>query len=275
MPKLIGALRVKNEEFFLEKTINEVCQYCDELAFIDDNSEDKTIEIINDVCYKNKTPHRIIKSPDKRFHEGRDKNLLLELVYEMKAEWCLAFDADEVYEYNFVKNIPQYIKDKFDVIWVGATHLWSIEKKLLWHEVNTFRIDNGWSTSFLEDGTGIQHNRPALFKIYPQLKSGSLRDHGYTCPKELWYSNNCLFSKKIFAHFGYATQSLIEKKCIRHGNIPAVTKEEVDGANYEPGWQPENFNSEAAVNSFKNEWLKKDEVKLKKLSRKIWRNNGL
>jgi hypothetical protein len=74
----------------------------------------------------------------------------------------------------------------------------------------------------------------------------------------------------IFAHFGYAIPSLVEKKCIRHGNIPAVMPEEVNGANFEPGWQPKDFNSNVAINIFKNEWLKKDGVKLKKLMRKVW-----
>lgn len=267
MPKLVGALRVKDDEIFLEKTINEVCKFCDEFAVIDDNSKDRTIEIIEDTC---KIPHKIIKTPDDRFHEGRDKDLLLNLVHEMKAEWCLAIDADEVYEQDFVIKVPSYIKADVDVVYVGATHLWSLEEKL-WYTVDTFRYDSGWSTSFFSDGTGIQHNRPALFKIYPnQKKSGSLRDHGYLCPKKLLSSENCFLSDKIFAHFGYATPSLIEKKCIRHGNIPAVTQEEVDGANFEPGWQPEKFNSEAAVNEFKKVWLKKDGVQLKKLSRRIW-----
>ena len=270
MPKLIGAFRLKNESNFIEKTLLEACNYCDEIAIVDDWSDDLTIDIVSQVCYSAKIPYRIIKSPDKKYHEGRDRNLLLKIVNEMSGEWCIQIDADEVYEREFVKNIRDYINLGVDIIWVYATHMWSLEETL-WYTVNTFRVDSGWSSSFLEDGTGIQNERPALFKVkYPQFRSSALRDHGHLCPKDLVKSSNFFHSRKIFAHFGYATPKLADKKCIRHGSIPAVTEEEINGVNYLPGWEPDDFNSKIAVNIFKNEWLNRNKVKLKKLERKIW-----
>jgi len=270
MPKIIGAFRLKNESNFIEKTLLEACNYCDEIAIVDDWSDDLTIDIVSQVCYSAKIPYRIIKSPDKKYHEGRDRNLLLKIVNEMNGEWCIQIDADEVYEQNFIKSINNYIKTSNDVIWVGVTHMWSLEEKN-WYDVNTFRIDSGWSTQFLNDGIGIQHFRPALFRVLPNfLTSSSVRDHGYLCPNALINSSNSLYTDKIFAHFGYATPHLVESKCERHGTIPAVTEEEVLGVNYKPGWKPENFNELAATSEFKRVWLDKN-VELKKMTRKIWK----
>jgi len=269
MPKLVGALRIKDEEIFLPKTLQEACGYCDEFAIINDWSSDKSIEIISEICYSNRIPFRLIKSCDKRYHEGRDRDQLLQLAVEMKANWCIQIDADEVYECEFVKNIQDFLKFKVDVIWVGITQMWSLENRK-WNEVDTFRVDDGWTTSFYEDGTGIQHERPALFRVYNTFtKSGSLRDHGYLCPKELWGLEHSFYCRKVLAHFGYATPTLIEKKCIRHGSIPAVTQEEIEGTNYEPDWKPEFFDKDAAIKTFRKEWLKKS-IELRKLTRKIW-----
>jgi len=270
MPKLVGALRVKNEELFLERTIEQACSYIDELAILDDFSTDKTIEIISRICYKCSTPYRIIYSPDKRYHEGRDRDLLLNLVHEMNADWCIQIDADEVYERNFADSVKKYMSMNIDVVWIGVCQMWSVDEKP-WYDVTTFRTNNGWSTSFYHDGIGIQHNRPALFRIYEsQRKSGSARDHGYLCPIELHDSNKCLYPLQIFAHFGYATPSLIKKKCERHGNIPPVTKEELEGTDYGLDYNPENWNPTEAIKAFEKEWLQVDNVDLKELNRKIW-----
>jgi glycosyltransferase involved in cell wall biosynthesis len=275
MPKLVGAMKVKDEEFFVERTVKEFIKYIDALVVVDDWSTDRTIEIITEICSANKKPLRVEKAPFKQYHEHSVGNLELQLVHDFKADWCIQLDADDVYEQAFVTKIPLYITLKqTDVIYAGATHMWTTDDNANWCEVNTFRIDSGWVNFWNRNrNIGIQHRRPALFRVYDNLKiSGYGRDHGYLCPSQLFNGTKKKIDEEFaFAHFGYATPKLAEKKCIRHGSIPPLTEDErVTGKIYPPDYMPEGFTPAVNIQTFKDHWTSKEGVQLMKFPRKIW-----
>ena len=274
MAKLIGAFRVKNDAEFLKKTIPEACQYCDEIVAVDNWSDDNSIEVIIEACKANNTPIHLEKTEDARFHEGRDYNQILRNSHAIGADWIIQIDADEVYEYEFTSKIRKYMSMNFDVFFTGVTHMWTLDQDKEWYDVDTCRVGSEWSTMQHDDGTPIQHERPALFRVNKDhVTSNALRYHGSLCPSPLYKSNNCLFTGRVIAHYGYSTPALVKKKCERHGNIVQPRKEEIeDGVNRPPGWIPEgeNLNFDAAVNMFKNEWMRTDNVELVKMIRKVW-----
>jgi glycosyltransferase involved in cell wall biosynthesis len=272
MPKLVGAMKVKDEEIFIEKTVSQILKYVDALVVVDDWSIDKTVQIIQDLCLTAKKPLRIEKAPNKTYHEHSVGNLELQLVHELQGEWCIQIDADDVYERQFVINISKYILLKsVDVIYAGATHMWSLEEKDWW-KVDHFRIDSGWMNWWTKGQVAIQHRRPALFRIIKgQDICGYARDHGYLCPKEIFNSTRKFDPQESFCHFGYAVPSLIEKKCIRHGNIPALTHEEThEGIIYPPDYHPEGFTPEINIETFKKSWMNQEGMQLMKFPRTIW-----
>jgi len=275
MPKLVGAMKVKDEEIFIEKIIGQFIKYINALVVVDDWSTDKTIQIVQDICSSVNIPLKVEKSPYKTYHEFSDGNLELKLVHDFGAEWCIQLDADDVYEQNFVRSLPKYMALRTaDVYYVGATHMWSIDDNINWWDVDTFRYDSGWVNYWTLDRlVGFQHRRPAFFKVYQgQTTCGYGRDHGYLCPRELVKNyKRCLDTDLIFAHFGYSTPQMVEKKCIRHGNIPPLTDEErTKEIIYPPDYKPEGFTPHINVNTFKQAWMNKENVQLKKMTRQIW-----
>jgi len=274
MPKLIGAFRVKNDAEFLKKTVPEACRYCDEIVAVDNWSDDDSIQVIIESCKKSNTPLYIEKTENALFHEGRDYNQILKTSHAIGADWIIQIDADEIYEHEFTSKIRRYMDMQFDVFFTGVTHMWTLDEEKEWFEVSTARVGSGWSTMQHEDGTPLQHERPALFRVNKNhVESNALRYHGSLCPIDIYRTNNCHFTGKVIAHFGYATPALVSKKCERHGSIVQPRKEEIeDRVNHPPGWVPEGekLNFDAAVNMFKGEWMNKENVKLIEIKRKIW-----
>lgn len=273
MPKLVGAMKLKNEELFIEKVVGQVLTYVDALVIVDDWSEDRTAEIIQDLCSASKIPLRIEKSPHKTYHEFSDGNLELQMVHGFEADWCIQIDADDVYEYEFVKRLDAFMaRTDIDTYYAGATHMWTTDSNKNWWEVEDFRIDSGWVNFWKMDNVGIQHQRPALFRIIPgQLECGYGRDHGYLCPKQIFKSVRKFDPQLSFCHFGYATPKLAEKKCERHGSIPPLTAEETQNEIiYPPDYMPEGFTPEINIATFKKAWTNTEGVQLRKFPRRIW-----
>lgn len=91
---IVGITRVRNESLILEDTLRHYLSRCDRVLVYDDASTDETTDIAESfdrvTLIRGETWHT-----NRRAEETRHRNLLLEQVRTMGAEWCLCFDADE------------------------------------------------------------------------------------------------------------------------------------------------------------------------------------
>lgn len=107
-----GSIICKDEEKLIEGCLNQLL-WTNEIIIIDDNSIDKTIEIVQEFRNKTKHPIKIIKSKfDGRFNDQR--NLACQM---SNYPWIFFLDADETIESGLIYEIKDIINsNKYDGI---------------------------------------------------------------------------------------------------------------------------------------------------------------
>ena len=89
--KIVAVYRLKNEERWIKKSLESVLSFCDSVIVLDNNSSDDTVKICNafsDVS--------VITQGDLPFDESRDRNILLQKALELKPDYVLSMDGDEI-----------------------------------------------------------------------------------------------------------------------------------------------------------------------------------
>lgn len=100
---IVAILRVRNEELIIADTLDHLASICDGIICYDDDSTDRTFEILSThskvfaVIKNNKwLPH----PTDRIYRETQDRLELLELASEYSPEWIFCVDADERFSGN-------------------------------------------------------------------------------------------------------------------------------------------------------------------------------
>ena len=138
-----GILRVKNEARWIERVIRSILPVCDDIIVLDDHSGDDTPDICECLgC-------RVIRSPFDGIDETRDKNFLLETVWERAhvGDHCLMIDGDEALHRDDVPALQCAIRDG---VVCGTMHI-----VYLWDREDQVRVDR-WYREF---------RRPSLFRL--------------------------------------------------------------------------------------------------------------
>ncbi len=89
---IVGAMRIRNEQRWIRRSIESILPICQRVHVFDDNSEDDTVAICESI------PGVVVyRSPFNTTDEARDKNLLLDQVDKGGgADWIIMIDGDEV-----------------------------------------------------------------------------------------------------------------------------------------------------------------------------------
>ena len=85
---VIGAMRIRNEERWIERSIRSFFPICEKVIVLDDHSTDSTVDICRSIEGVD-----VISSPFEGLDETRDKNFLLDAVGY--PDWCCMWDGDE------------------------------------------------------------------------------------------------------------------------------------------------------------------------------------
>ncbi len=131
--KIVALTPVKNEEWILPTFISSMKKIADEIIILDDNSSDKT----NDILRNNSIKVIHLKQTD-QVNMSQKRLLLLEEGRKVGGTHFIWLDADESFDYFFLKNGRNIISkllpgQKLALPWIT-----------LWKSVDKHRIDTVW-----------------------------------------------------------------------------------------------------------------------------------
>ena len=96
--RIIGIMVVGPNEKYLEKSLNEFKRLCDDAIIATNNADENTIKIIESFGY-----HHYEDNREWGINQPRIKTNLLEKAGELKPDWIIALDADEVFAKEFTR----------------------------------------------------------------------------------------------------------------------------------------------------------------------------
>ena len=181
---VFGMLRVKNEARWIERVIESIWPVCDCIFVFDDHSDDGTPDLCESLGAV------VYPSPFEGIHEARDKDYLLQKVWEIAeaGDWCLMVDGDEALYEPDIPAVEGAIES-------GAVCC-SLHIVYLWDREDQIRVDR-WYREF---------RRPSLFKLINQNLSfmrttfgGNL--HCSSAPIQLLSSITPIPARLL--HYGY------------------------------------------------------------------------
>lgn len=133
---IVGAMRVRDGEKYLERTLDRVSQLVDEIVIrVDQRTKDATVEI----C-KRYPKVTVLEVEDRVYEEWEARNILINIAYSKNPDWIFCFDADEIPSNDLVKD-REYLTNPSR----PDTHLWVFTLVQLWDEKN-WRVDGLWGT---------------------------------------------------------------------------------------------------------------------------------
>lgn len=100
---------VKNEEILLDNILPIWKTYdVDEYVFFDDNSSDKSLEVIKSHIPEKKI--KIFRAESTDFNESKFRQTMLTYSRDSKAEYIASIDCDELLSANLAKNLKENLK---------------------------------------------------------------------------------------------------------------------------------------------------------------------
>ncbi len=165
--KLVTAITTKNEDWIIQKTLDAVCKFSDEVVIYDDGSTDSTEEICRSY-EKVSWSVRIKDNPGNR-EEAKQRQGLINLLKKYEPNYVLLLDADEIPTPSiipFLNNIER-----------NSVESWKVRMINLWFNEKIFRVDQ-FTTKY---GTSVNWNpfsKKPWFKC-PLMKFDLSREYYY------------------------------------------------------------------------------------------------
>lgn len=188
-PIFTAMLRIKNEARWIKRVVESVQPVCERVMVLDDHSTDDTVAICEELgC-------TVIRSPFTDLHEGRDKQFMLEKVWEAGAQIgdsILCVDGDEVLVEKDIRALKQAVE-------APRVVCGSMKIVYLWNAENQARVD----------GVYKNFRRPSFFKLTRRDLTFKRTEHGgnlhcSSAPAQLL--EKCLPLNVRLLHFGYLHQ---------------------------------------------------------------------
>lgn len=192
---------VKNEEIILSHILPIWEKYpVDYFIFYDDNSSDKTLETIEKFLPKDKII--ILNDYLESFNEGYQRQKMINKSRELKVDYVICLDADELLSSNIVKNFEDFLKI-YD----------NIDMNLFWYNVvnnslREYRSDPLYENNFRSFVLPMKHTgnlNTSLFKYHtprtPEVNLPKMytKEYGiihlqsvnrkFYAVKQLWYKH--------------------------------------------------------------------------------------
>lgn len=154
---IVGMLRVKNESRWIARVIQSLRPVTEKIFILDDHSSDGTPEICEELgCV-------VFRSEFEGLHEARDKDFLLEQLWEhglQLGDWCLMFDGDELLRQEDIPTLMGLLD--------RPEHAFTFPIIYLWDQEDTVRVDRWYST----------FSRPSMFRAIARHMTFTRTEYG-------------------------------------------------------------------------------------------------
>ena len=111
--KVHANCQVKDEAILLEHVLPFWQEYpIDEFVFLNDNSSDNTVEVINDFLGEEAT---ILSPVTKKFHEAKNRSTMLEYSRSKDADIVISIDADELLSASMLMHFDWLVEQALDI----------------------------------------------------------------------------------------------------------------------------------------------------------------
>lgn len=144
--------RIKNEERWIEKSLESASEICHSIVILDDGSTDNTVKICKEFD-KIKEIHRQENEP---FDVIRDGNKLLNLALKQKPDFLLRLDGDEIIQ----PNVKKILAEELNILYPEIS-IFEFQSFHVWDKPYQYRVDGMYSN--------IWH--PKLLRLKDQPKN--------------------------------------------------------------------------------------------------------
>lgn len=200
--KVCALLCVRNESEIIDRCINDLSMYVDNIIVIDDGSIDDTVEKVSK--WKKVTLHRKQKRKFGQVREeGKDRQLMLDMGYKTNPDYFFFIDADEQCEERMKTEIYKMINDP-------SVNLWFFHEENFWRNTDKYtRIDELYNLGWFG----------RLFKAFPNMKYNQRGEHCCGIPEDIpctsqWFCEQPTQRKSSIRvkHYGFCSEERILSK---------------------------------------------------------------
>lgn len=196
MPKLVVMLRVKDGIFFVHDWLNCFEKLADEIVVLDNGSTDGTYEVLK------AHPKVVDIMQTTGYNEGRDKNMLYEVMRKRNPDWCLWLDVDEIFE-------PGLTRKDFDRLMRSKTiNKYGFRR---FHFIDQQYFAASWFRLNYSSG----HDRV----MWRESPSGYFEDLIIDSPNVKGISGLMIRTNFRLKHTGYISKEIVDKKATLYRSI--------------------------------------------------------
>lgn len=196
--RILGAMRIKNEEQWIRKSIESQLPICDKVLVLDDSSTDGTRDILREFGSR----VVMVESPFTGVNEGRDKRFILAQLCAANPEWTLWIDGDEVLENLAPVLLRHELQDQ-------QAAAFAFRICYFWDSTERFRVDGVYANFHRFSMFRVRGQNPTRLH-FPTTGSEADLHCGGNAPAGLIGSH--YFSGVRVKHYGYLTQEMRQRK---------------------------------------------------------------
>lgn len=199
-PKIVAMMRLRNEERWIEKSLDAASSICDSIVIIDNGSTDDTVKI----CKSFPKVTKIIDQHSLPFDDTRDKNTLFQMALKRNPDFTLTLDGDEILQIE----AKDLLLEELTVLYPDVPVI-EFEFFYMWDKPNQYRYDGSYSMQWFRRLLQIS-SQPKDLKFDATDYDGNAH-----CPhipqKSIGWDHPVRSRMKIF-HYGYYDEKLRQKK---------------------------------------------------------------
>lgn len=196
---IVAMFRIKNEERWIEKTLQAISDICSKIVILDNGSTDNTLKI----C---KTFDKVVDIHQQNlpFNEARDNNTLWEMALKQKPDFILNMAGDEILQ----PNARDILFEELNVLYPDAT-IFEFQFLYMWDRPNQYRYDGIYSNTWQKTIIRMS-GQPKNLSFHGTPYSGN--GHCSRLPNDSIGWDKSVRSRIKILHYGYYDEALRLKK---------------------------------------------------------------
>jgi len=186
--QVYAMMPVRNEAGrFLPLVLKRLSQLVAGIVILDDASDDAT----PDLCKNEPAVIKYHRLPSPLFmtNESNFRQMLWDMTVQLKPDWIMAVDADEIFENTIHQELPLLLKTDADLVRFPIIHFWG--------DLCHYRVDGWWNPIYTKTAC-LYRYRPGLTYHWSnrRLHCGRFPIEAYMAPATT--------SRTRLLHLGYA-----------------------------------------------------------------------